>query len=576
MRRPLIVGTALALILALLVSRYATQLPPADLSLFDAEHGAGRWHALINVEHNAFHQWRSDPLLMRLQSLFSGENELAGMPARALQVSILFLGITTFLLSISASLVAICVALTLPVALLYFFGADSVVLGSLTWSGWFMWSVRGAFLTTRRKGLWTLFVLAFACRIALSANQLALLVGPFLVWLGITSLTEINGPRRLFLRLLFLIAFAPALLVLFNAPAPQFPTYPQSARVVPASGVPGLVRPYSSAHASLPVVNRSAIRQDYALPALTLVGALLLVALGSSQLRPSVAPGLLCATLVALDAALPEALAQIAPLASVSRLIPGYFLIPLSPLVFALGMIASFVAAALTVEGGSKLAGSILMIGVISAVFYSDPPPRRAVDGYLPTRVQQQSYLQLHPQLVSPSLYVARHFAFQDRVRPLPVNLPLFDFQISAWPNPESAKLMHDGSRETRWATSSAQQRGNEWLRLDFAQPVRLAGIVLDVGGYTTDFPRGVSVTVSDKCTTSGAPLEAPVTAYHQPSWQGPLRFTESGYAYFGGEHEVELIFDKPHELRCLVVQQTGKEAHFDWTVAELSVLGAE
>jgi hypothetical protein len=132
--------------------------------------------------------------------------------------------------------------------------------------------------------------------------------------------------------------------------------------------------------------------------------------------------------------------------------------------------------------------------------------------------------------------------------------------------NGRTLERLVDGSLRTRWSSALNRQEGVERLVLRFTTPTGIRGIELDPGDYSTDFPRGVVVT-GGSCDESAAKQFASF-----PSWQGSLDFTPTGYPFFHGQSDVQLLFAQEHTVECLFVYQTAT-APFNWTIAEIRTI---
>jgi hypothetical protein len=203
--------------------------------------------------------------------------------------------------------------------------------------------------------------------------------------------------------------------------------------------------------------------------------------------------------------------------------------------------------------------------------------PFRAPVEHLPLLLGEQQFVRAHAALVSPSLYVYKHFGFlplEDHTRTSSGALTADEMTVRASTNSEQLPLLLDNRAETRWSPSRGVQRGDgsEWLEVEASVPIYLEKLLLPVGSFSTDFPRGVRVVASTACGETGRSIEL----FKQPSWQGPLRFTTGGYPYFGHEQEVELPIGSASAYRCYRIEQIGTNGAFDWSVAELGVIGSE
>ena len=121
-----------------------------------------------------------------------------------------------------------------------------------------------------------------------------------------------------------------------------------------------------------------------------------------------------------------------------------------------------------------------------------------------------------------------------------------------------------DGRLETRWSTRGPQKAG-DWLQVDLPEATVLAGVELDLGRFSTDYPRGLRVEVADE---SGAFVPVPAG----PRFVGPLGWTGT-HLLRDGVDRVVVSFPPVH-ARSLRLVQTGADPVFDWSVAELRLFG--
>ena len=144
------------------------------------------------------------------------------------------------------------------------------------------------------------------------------------------------------------------------------------------------------------------------------------------------------------------------------------------------------------------------------------------------------------------------------------VHLPGGGWQVQGSPGAGDTRAAVDGRPETRWTTGRAQQAG-DWLRVDLPASTVLVGVDLDLGHFTTDYPRGAAVEVAgDDGTWVRLPAE--------PVLVGPLVWAGT-HVLRDGVERVALRFP-PVRVRAVRIVQTGDEPVFDWSVAELHLLG--
>jgi hypothetical protein len=135
---------------------------------------------------------------------------------------------------------------------------------------------------------------------------------------------------------------------------------------------------------------------------------------------------------------------------------------------------------------------------------------------------------------------------------------PLAIKSLSTFPSPPHAGRALDGDLRTRWSGGVQQQSAEAIVELE--QPAHVGQVVIDLGGFVTDFPARLQIDVS----RDGAVWE--------PAWSGGTAL----HAYFGAirhPREVPLVFALNKDaVRFIRLRQAGFGTH-DWSVAELHVL---
>ena len=135
---------------------------------------------------------------------------------------------------------------------------------------------------------------------------------------------------------------------------------------------------------------------------------------------------------------------------------------------------------------------------------------------------------------------------------------PLQIKSLSTFPSPPHASRALDGDLRTRWSGGGQQQAGEAVIELE--QVSHVGQVVIDLGGFVTDFPTRLQIDVSQD-GTGWAPAWSGTTALH------------AYYAAVRHPREVPLVFaiDRD-EVRFIRLRQTGFGSH-DWSIAELHVL---
>jgi len=163
------------------------------------------------------------------------------------------------------------------------------------------------------------------------------------------------------------------------------------------------------------------------------------------------------------------------------------------------------------------------------------------------------------PQAVGPLTL----FAYASPIASMGPAVPIPSLRLTASRRPKAATLAADGRPETRWSTGRPQAPG-DWLRIDLAEPRRLASVRL-WSASPTDWPRGLAVEGSRDGVT-WRPLEARLRRERALRWGG------IGALLAGdGVDAVDVTFE-PAELTALRLTLTRGDPVFDWSVHELTV----
>jgi F5/8 type C domain len=144
---------------------------------------------------------------------------------------------------------------------------------------------------------------------------------------------------------------------------------------------------------------------------------------------------------------------------------------------------------------------------------------------------------------------------------PPPAGQPLPIHAVTAEPVPIDLALVRDGSERTRWDSGSPQE-GSETITIDLGSASSVNGVRLAIGPYYADFPRLLTVDVSDD-------LHAWTTR-----WSG-LCGAKTVAAAVDDARLVPLTVTFPSaQARYIRLRQLGADAVYHWSIAELSVFG--
>jgi hypothetical protein len=275
-----------------------------------------------------------------------------------------------------------------------------------------------------------------------------------------------------------------------------------------------------------------------------------------------------------------ENLAFYLPYSSLSRMVPGLSHAALPWLLLPFGLVP------VTVLFFSKSGQVIQVLAVVLCCFFVVCCPNGGLQAYASVvpgataQLCQKTEDTAQCMLRTPSgfllrslgLWAARPGENQRReFESLRRLQPGVDFQASVYSEPlsEEAHLALDSSLATRWRTARAQRPG-DFFQLEFDRPVKVLRLVLSVRDVPADFPRGVRVQVRQ---ASEKDLSL-VTVIEQPDWFGPVRWTQSGFPYFGPQSEVILDFPDEQEVTLIKFTQIGTESRFDWSIQEIKLWG--
>ncbi|MCB0334007.1 MAG: hypothetical protein KDD55_10945, partial [Bdellovibrionales bacterium] len=151
-------------------------------------------------------------------------------------------------------------------------------------------------------------------------------------------------------------------------------------------------------------------------------------------------------------------------------------------------------------------------------------------------------------------------------------NLSTFSPTLRASMNNTESSLnrMLDGRGKTRWSEKTGNQNGSEWIEISLPSETTALALDLNVGKFSSDFPRGVRVTSWPRvCDKRGE--DKGEIVYEQAQWLGSVNFTPQGFPYYKPQNQVIIRFQSAVTTQCLLVEQTSS-APFDWSVTRLRI----
>ena len=548
---------------------------------------SGDWFSLANGSHNAFVNWRWDPLLAQsaafLCTQFSVASEDMPLLYNLLCLLIGTLSLSFLYLKISPNRFAAAALLSLVwlFCVVGLWGGDTVLLGSFAWLPLFTLFTILSLKLDLKSLPYCILALFFSYRLMVTANQLSILFVVVGVMVAFFFTKESLSRKRVCYVALLLL---PTVVCLCKAPVPLNPDYPANVvtHVVADDGLPGMIRPLVGPEAPVvPTIDRPFLKEVYYKPAMLLLLLILVLGVPSAwKLKNKGLFGwsLLLSLLLILDIACSEDISHIMPIATLNRTIPHFFFFTLTPIVFALTIFIFLLHLSFARAEFYALFVAILFMPSGATPLLQSPIAGRAKEEFRellkrdPTKVVYEKYL------TSPSLHLLNSFGLwslelKDSRRGRFIDVVVLDPQIrfydSKYSSEEEFSPLRDRNWRTRWSTT---QNGNEWLLLRFSEPRTLKAIEPTPGRFFyTDFPRGIRVRVAQHCSEE-TPREAKFkTIVEMPEWQGELLFTKEGYPFFGSHSRLKINLKSAVTAQCWLLERIGKTTpNFDWSIATI------
>jgi hypothetical protein len=150
------------------------------------------------------------------------------------------------------------------------------------------------------------------------------------------------------------------------------------------------------------------------------------------------------------------------------------------------------------------------------------------------------------------------------RAEPAGVPLASRGWRLSGVPEGADPRAAIDGQLGTRWSTRGPQRPGQQ-LQVDLPEPTTVVGVELDLGRFRFDYPRGLELQIA-RAPGAWEPVPARTVRVGPLVWAGTHLLRD-------GVDRVVLRFPAT-SARALRLIQTGGDPFFDWSVAELRLLG--
>ncbi len=361
------------------------------------------------------------------------------------------------------------------------------------------------------------------------------------IWIAVAVF--INREKLNYRQAAILLAPVTAYL-LFMPEAPITPKLPPGAHIVPDDGVAGLLRPlFGPSAPDFQLCDRALFKTNYFGVSTIFLISFSLISILSRQIPLGM---FVLAIITSADVILPESLAHIMPVATLQRLIPGYFFLPISLHLFSLLVIR---ASCLMVHKAEALVLSscILILAILSPTPKIISQNKRHHISQFPTASQTPVIAGL--DYVKP-LGEGRKYTI--------VKHPL-EVECS---NPVNCKFVADRNRSRRWYTRG--QYGTEYIKLTSSLTQKVAGVRLYQDEFFSDFPRKVQVI---DCGSN-------VTIVPPYNWLGSLYRTTKGEVYFSSQANTVniVLFKVPVITNCIEIKQVGYDPVHDWSITEIEL----
>ena len=530
------------------------------------------WISLLHIGSNGYISWRLTPALLPLTAVF-------GLKTYYLfQLLLGTLGLYVISQRSSRMSGFILTAVSGPVTLVLF-GLDTVVLACFMM---FPWAVAALNRFSNASTFRWEMLLVGGLLVLFSPNQLLLpmLLAAVVVTVG-SSPTTISRAYVFYVLALIICG----LVLAMQTPLPFSANYPAGGHLVPSWGVVDGLTALVGERPGIITVDRELVRSRLFLPAFVITGIGLLACLSSflsgefRRKRAFIYLLLFLVVSLVTDVVSSVHFAQVAPLQSLSRLLPGLFSYPLA--LMAMGLVLSI--SLLLLNSWIAVIATCFTVGVTFWFGGADPRLWPVLYDQNRSRIWAElaagNFGQLGESIsLSPSYAVVARVGAQvlgergAREGLKFTSITESNGRFRSFTNEHQLPTLSDGKDSTRWSTASGYQRGGEWIAAVFQENVRLKAVRVRTGRYFTDFPRGLSLEVAVDCSADKLDSTLFTEVYREPATQGEIKFTDSGFPYFGEQYSSVVFLPKAMDVRCFRVLQIGSNSHFDWSVAELEI----
>lgn len=552
--------------------------------------GSG-WYEAVNIFSNAFLCWRKNELLASLAHMLPDLSQVFGKELLLFSL-IYLLGLTLWASGKaeqrSPRALAVLVS-CVTLSYLYLYSYDSVAMQSVAFLPLLLLSMKKLFASEEWDFKLVITLIAVFYFFLTTANQLSsvLLIYSLIYMQTLPSLPQ-AGVRN---RVVTILMLACGLLYSLLAPAAESPQYPHFARLVPEDGIPGNLMPLIGSFPPVPYINRPAVKELYFIPSLMIFLASLACGIFSKRTKVSWLLLAFSACCV-LDCAAPESVSLIAPVYTISRLIPGLFHFVLLPVTLGFTLILLAKHAQTTIP---SLTAALCLVFIFAAhgisrqinlATLTQLMPAERFNSEIRSSTRPISEVnQIRKVLASPSYYLISQRGLEYALPSNTTGLKrthlrpedLLAVESSAGNGVDLHGSMLDRNEKTRWSVPGVQQSSDQAIRIMLAGKREIKGLNISCGPYVTDFPRGLEISYSAECSLVNGEIRSQLERiFYSPEWMGPIEYTSNGYPYFGNQSDVTVTFPNAIDVKCLEIKQIGRDLHYDWSVTQLDLLVPE
>ncbi|MCB0329900.1 MAG: hypothetical protein KDD70_09555 [Bdellovibrionales bacterium] len=538
------------LILTIALLGFAFSLSIGEANLFSPSDGKAL--LVSHLYHNAFFPFQGEPIL----SFLGMKTEMWWTFLVLFSVGCVALRAQLFPEEEKVTQIGMGSAMGVGIAII--FRDETILLHSVLWlpylfaCGLRVYSPEKSF-GSLGQWIWIGLLALFSWRLSNAAGvcaaPFAVLAALFLVWIR-------PGHRSL---LPIFAVVLPAVAVLLAFPEPPWPHYPPFAQIIRNLEASEIIRPLIGFAPGLPCVDRSAVFTLTALPALLLFLLSLISCIIDRERLRSVAGGfsLFLTGAVLIDVWLPYGARIIGPLATFERILPLAGLFPLATVAVPVSLI-------FLLSRAPCLSGSLCTLLVVLGSFFAPKP--LSLDA---TRIPYAS-----PSAELYSVYGEAQLSHMKEALVSSVESPAeYVLQATASRHEEQLHFLFDGVLKSRWGVPADERSREDFVSVQLKESKSISGVVLELGPYQTDFPKGLRVRTSENCEL---PSENWEIAIEETPWVGNVGFTKEGAPYWLNTQEIRLVFTEEKMVRCFQIELTKPQKFFDWSIGELRLLISE